>query len=101
MAYRHVLLRSAQEEYVEIIDYLAGALDSPQAAANFADEFDRQIGIVCDNPLIYAPSRMPELAKLGYRTAHVNRYVFLYKTEGDLVVVAHIFHQTQDYARIV
>lgn len=30
---------------------------------------------------------------------HVKNYVALYEAEGDEVVVAHIFHQSQDYAK--
>lgn len=101
MAYEYVLLRSAQTEYSNIVKYLVDVSDGLQAASNFVDEFDRQIAIVCDNPFIHAVSRMPELAARGYRIFFVNRYVVLYKFEGDLVIVAHIFHQTQNYARLV
>ena len=44
---------------------------------------------------------MPELAARGYRTMHVNNYVALYRVKDDMVVVAHIFHQTQNYASLV
>lgn len=30
---------------------------------------------------------------------HVKNYVVLYEAEGGEVVVAHIFHQSQDYAK--
>lgn len=29
------------------------------------------------------------------------RYTFLYTVRGDDVTIAHIFHQSQDYARLV
>lgn len=101
MAYSHVLLRSAQVEYAEIVRYLFEALKSPGAASSFADEFDRQIELVCVNPFIHALSRMPELAVREYRAFFINNYLVLYRIEGDLVVVAHIFHQTQNYAKLV
>lgn len=37
----------------------------------------------------------------GTVVMHVKSYVVLYEAEGDEVVVAHIFHQSQDYARLV
>ena len=37
----------------------------------------------------------------GTVVMRVKNYVVLYKAEGDEVVVAHIFHQSQDYARLV
>lgn len=36
----------------------------------------------------------------GTVVMHVKSYVALYEAEGDEVVVAHIFHQSQDYARL-
>ena len=101
MAYSHVLLRSAQIEYAEIVRYLFEVLESPRAASGFVDEFDRQVELVCANPFIHALSRMPELAVRGYRVLFVDSYFALYRVEGDLVVVAHIFHQTQNYAKLV
>ena len=100
MAFSYVLLAGAQREYADIVHYLCEIAESPQAAAGFADEFDAQIELVCENPYIHALSRMPELAARGYRPFFVKRYVVLYRVANDLVVVAHIFHQTQDYARL-
>ena len=52
-------------------------------------------------PQLYGLSRVKELAVLGYRPMLVKNYVALYKVEGDVVIVAHIFHQSQDYAKLV
>ena len=38
---------------------------------------------------------------MGYRAMLVNTYVTLYRFDGEKVVVAHIFHQTQDYAHLI
>ena len=35
------------------------------------------------------------------RDAIANGYVALYRFDGEKVVVAHVFHQAQDYARLV
>lgn len=101
MAYEAVILDEAKREFRGITDYLCNVLESPQATAAFMGEFERQIALIVDNPELFALSRLPELAARGYRTAHVNKYAMLYKTEGDLVIIAHIFHQTQDYARLI
>lgn len=101
MASDVVILDEAQREYRAIVDYLANVLKSPQAACGFMDEFDRQLSLIADNPALFALSRMPELAARGYRTAHINNYLMLYAVRDDTVVVAHIVHQAQDYARLV
>lgn len=101
MAYKRKILKEAAREYRDIVRYLAEVLNSPDAARGFMDEFDYQLGLVCDMPELYGLSRMKELASLGYRTLLVNNYVALYRIDDDTVVVAHIFHQSQDYAKLV
>lgn len=101
MACNYVILKGAQSDYRGIVEYLLDVKKSPQAALGFMDEFDRQLEIACENPHLHALSRMPELAVLGYRPFLVNKYITLYLYRDGQVVVAHIFHQTQDYARLV
>lgn len=100
MAHDYLILEGAQRDYEGIVHYLAGNLASPSAADRFMDEFDREIEIVCENPYLHAHSRMPELAALGYRPFFVGSYVALYTVREGMVVVAHVFHQSQDYARL-
>lgn len=101
MACEYVILKGAQDDYRGIVEYLLDVKKSPQAALGFMDEFDRQLEIACENPLLHALSRMQELASLGYRPFLVNKYVALYFYRDEQVAIAHIFHQTQDYGRIV
>ncbi len=101
MAYKRRILKEAAREYRDIVHYLAEVLNSPDATRSFMDEFDYQLDLVCDIPELYGLSRMKELAALGYRTLLVNNYVALYRIDDDTVVVAHVFHQSQDYAKLV
>ncbi len=101
MAYPRIILPSAQLEYRSIVEYLAGVLASPAAATGFMDEFGRQLDLVCEMPEIRPLSHIPQLAEMGSRPMLVNRYVALHRFDGEKVVVAHIFHQTQDYAPLV
>ncbi len=101
MAYELVLLPRAQHDFDEIVQYLAIDLASPQAAGRFIDEFEKKAGLVCENPCLYPLSRIPEISARGYRSMPVLRYVALYSARENLIVVAHIFHQSQDYARFV
>ena len=99
MAYRSRLLESANRDLEDIVGHLASCSDTRAAA--FLDEFENQLDLICSGIVSYGYSRMPELARLGYRCALVGDYLFLYYLEGDAVVVAHIFHQRQDYANLV
>ena len=101
MAYSVTITAEAMREYEQIVSYLSGTLKSPRAAKDFADEFMRQIDSVRDNPELHALSRMLELAAKGYRPLFIKNYVALYKVHDGVVVIAHIFHQSQDYARLI
>ena len=101
MTFKRKILKQAALEYRGIVDYLVRGLHSPQAARDFIEEFTNKLDLVCEMPESHALSRMEELAVLGYRPMLVKNYVALYKIEDDCVVIAHIFHQSQDYARFV
>lgn len=101
MTCRTVILDEAKREYRKIVDYLARVLCNNQAATGFVNEFSRQVDLIADNPNIHALSRLPELANRGYRACFIGNYVMLYKTVGKTLYIAHIFHQSQDYAKLV
>ena len=101
MAYSVTIAAEAMREYEQIVSYLSGTLKSSTAAKGFIDEFALQVDFVRDNPELHALSRMPELAAKGYRPLFVKNYVALYKVHDGAIVIAHIFHQSQDYARLI
>ncbi len=101
MAYKRKILKTAAIEYREIVRYLTTVLVSPEAARSFVDEFESQLDLVCETPEMYALSRMKELAALGYRAMLVKNYVALYKIDDECIVITHVFHQSQDYAKYV
>lgn len=99
MVFRVVILETAGREYRDIVDYLARVLLSPQAARSFALSFREQVRLVSRAPEARPLSALPEVAALGYRPCPVKGYLFLYRVRGDRVEIAHVFHQSQDYAR--
>ncbi|MGI6221909.1 MAG: type II toxin-antitoxin system RelE/ParE family toxin [Coriobacteriales bacterium] len=101
MAYSCKILETARLELENIARYLVVDAGSPKAAGDFLDEFDRLVEDLAVHPLRFALSRMPELAAQGYRCALVGSYAILFKVVEDVVYIAHIFHQRQDYAQLV
>lgn len=99
MAYNIRILPTAEKELEEAIVYLLGY--SKKAASDLMSEYENQINLLKEGTVSYALSRMPELAKLGYHTALVGNYLFLYYIEEKTLVIAHFFHQRQDYASLV
>lgn len=101
MAYEVLWTESAERDRNRILEYLLYDLSSPQAAAHFMDELDNVLDLIGTNPYLFALSREPRLQHLGYRVCHVMNYLLLYRVASDNVYIGRIFHQTQDYARLV
>lgn len=96
-----VILAEAQREYEGIVSYLAVTAQSPSAARSFMEELDRQVRLVASYPESHPLSHLRELAAKGYRSFAVGKYLAIYRIGDSAVVIAHIFHQSQDYARLV
>lgn len=95
-----VILDTAQRELREIAAYLSEDCGAPKAAGAFLDAFEEAVARARQFPESFPLSHMPELARQGYRAMLVGRYVALYACRDDMIVVAHVFHQRQDYARL-
>ena len=101
LTYNVVILKSARYEYESIVGYLAQILKNPRAAGNFVAEFEYQLDLLREQPLLRPLSHIRELAARNYRSFPVNNYVCLYKFERETIYIAHVYHQSQDYARLV
>lgn len=99
MAYSVRMQPGAEAEVDGIVDYLLG--HGPATASRFLDALEAQIGLLSSGTIDYGLSKLPEIATLGYHSCHVGSYVMLYFIEGDDLVIAHVFHQTRDYARLL
>ena len=101
MTYKVVFEDSAIVEYVEIVDYLIVTKRSKTAAKNFVDEMQRILDLVKANPDNFGLSKYKKIHKLRYHKVNINNYVMLYKVKSNEVLVVHIFHQSQNYAKLV
>lgn len=99
MAYKCKTLASAHKELANIVAYLAE--ESASSAKKFLDTYEKKLDDICSGTVEYGLSRFPKLAALGYHSVLVSNYVLLYYIEDDLLVVAHIFHQRQNYTSLV
>lgn len=95
------ILEGAKEDIREIARYLVAVSDGPAAAASFLQELREKISLACEVPGSFPFAPMPELAMLGYQTIHVKNYVALFFVEDGVLMVVHVFHQRQNYARFV
>ncbi|MDJ1122534.1 type II toxin-antitoxin system RelE/ParE family toxin [Olsenella sp. YH-ols2217] len=101
MAKPWVLADSAALELEQIQSYLDERTGGPSVFDDLADGIDETMEQVCAFPELFDVSILPELAALGYRAFTVGRYVVLYTIKPDCIFVAHVFHGSQDYAKLV
>lgn len=90
---------TAVKELEGIVSYLA--VFSSQAAEGFLKKWEQMLEELRDGMVEHRFSHFSVLARLGYCTIIIGDYIVLYFNDGDTVVIAHIFHQSQDYANIV
>lgn len=99
MAFRLRILPTAEEEVksiaITLLEYGA------HSATRFVDAYEKQLRLLASGVVDYGLSHIEALAQRGYHSCQVTSYVILYFYESDEVVVAHVFHQRQDYARLV
>lgn len=93
------MLSTAQEDIESIASYLGKY--GIQTVGTFTGKLRSQVQLIAFGTVDYGLSRLPEFAERGYHTCQVNNYVMLYFYEGDESVIAHLVHQSQDYARLV
>lgn len=101
MGYNVQLTDEASRDLDGIVAYLCEVLAAPAAATELLDAYDAFVDVVEKYPEAYEKCADSHLARLGYRKASLKGYIALYRTEENEVLVSRIFHQSQDYARLV
>lgn len=101
MTCKYEILNSAKAEFRAIISYLNKATGSSSTSKKLAAEYDDKIRLVREHPEMYQLVEDSNLAALSYRKFSFGSYVCLYIYRDDCIYVAHIFHQRQDYARLI
>ncbi len=92
------ILPTAEREVAEIVEYLAR--HGQNTVRRFVSKYRLQLELLQSGTVDFGLSALPALAELGYHACRVNSYVLLYYREGDDIVIAHVFHQSRDYARL-
>lgn len=103
MAYRVELTEPAEADIDEITLYIAGELQSPDAAIKFYAAFFEKLEGLDTYPYKYEKSRSEKLSAEGYRRFYVNGYVVLYKvSEKDKQVnIMRVFYSGRDYEKLL
>lgn len=108
MAYRVVVTEQFRNDVLAVVGYLKNELGSPNAASRLVDSIDNALSLIGEMPYMYAVSTKPRLGMFELRECFVQNYVIVYgalpslasDADGD-VHVLRLFHQTQDFERLL
>lgn len=103
MAYDLFVTEAAHEDLEEALDYIAGDLANPSAAANLLDQVEACYEQLKDFPMLYECCHDLRLRNLGYRKVVIGNFVLVYhplETE-QRVYILRFFYGGRDYEKLI
>ncbi len=97
--YRIRLLQIAEEDFTEIVSYIAA--DSPSAANTLANEIEKNLELLSDNPKLGRIPRDEEIRNLGYRYIIIQNYIIFYTIDERTILVHRILHSARNYKSLL
>lgn len=100
---QHIVRMSSEAEadLNNITYYLEDLTGGQKASENFRIELEKNVRLIAFEPRLFGYSRLKELKEKGYRSFLVKGYIALYIIDNEEVTITNIFHQSQDYARLI
>ena len=97
--YKIRLLKIAEEDFTEIIEFIAA--DNPTAADKVATKIESNLLLLYENPLLGRIPRDKEIRSLGYRFLIAQSYVIFYTIENKTIYIHRILHGARNYKSIL
>ena len=97
--YRIRFLKIAEEDFTEIVSYIAA--DNPKAANAIVTKIEKNLELLSENPLLGRIPRDEEIRKLRYRYLIVQNYIIFYTIENKTIYIHRILHSARNYKSIL
>jgi len=97
--YQIRLLKIAEEDFTEIVSYIAA--DNKNAANAIANKIEKNLELLSENPLLGRIPRDEEIKELGYRYLIVQNYIIFYTIERKTIYIHRILHGARNYKSIL
>jgi len=97
--YKIRLLRTAQDDLLNITDYVAE--DNPRAADKMIDRFEKAFDRLEYFPFAGKTPNDDELRRLNYRMLIVGKYLVFYLLKERTVEIHRIIHGARDYKHLL
>jgi len=97
--YQIRLLNVAEEDFTEIVSYIAA--DNPSAANTLANKIEKKLELLSDNPKLGRIPRDEEIRNLGYRYIIIQNYIVFYTIDEKTILVHRILHSARNYKTLL
>lgn len=97
--YQVRFLSIAEEDFSEIVSFIAS--DNPAAANSVADNIEKNLTLLSQNPNLGRIPRDEEIKNLGYRYLVVQNYLIFYTIEEKTIFIHRILHSARNYKAIL
>lgn len=89
----------AEQQYDDILNYIAFELQNPQAVERIQEDFDHILTRLENNADSFGFCNGERLKKKGFHRLPFrdHRYLVIYRIKGDKVIIEGIYHELQDY----
>lgn len=103
MAYDLFVTEAAHEDLENALDYIAGNLANPGAAANLLDQVQACYEQLRDFPMLYESCHDLRLCNLGYRKVVIGNFVLVYHPveSEQRVYILRFFYGGRDYEKLI
>ncbi|MDO4189475.1 MAG: type II toxin-antitoxin system RelE/ParE family toxin [Lachnospiraceae bacterium] len=93
----------AEEQYDNILDYLANVKKNPQAVNGVIDDFDYAVEQLEKMADTFGRCQDKRLSAMGFHKLHfkAHRYLFVYRINGNRVIIEGMYHELQDYENAI
>ena len=97
--YQIRLLKIAEEDFTEIVSYIAA--DNPSAANTLANKIEKNLELLSDNPRLGRIPRDEEIRNLGYRYIIIQNYIVFYTIDERTILIHRILHSARNYKSLL
>jgi toxin ParE1/3/4 len=97
--YRIRLLTIAEEDFTEIISFIAA--DNTKAALNLSDKIEKNLELLSDNPLLGKSPSDSDLKLLGYRYLIIENNLIFYTIEKRTIMIHRMLHGARNYKSLL
>lgn len=97
--YQIRLLKIAEEDFTEIISYIAA--DNPSAANTLVNKIEKNLELLSDNPKLGRIPRDEEIRNLGYRYIIIQNHIVFYTINEKTILIHRILHSARNFKSLL